>query len=56
MIDKLKVKLQPPARADFNDHFTTGVVVKMLDKSDLISNIITNYTEFSVEAIQRFKI
>ena len=42
--------------ASFDDHFGVGVLVKILDQQQVMSNLIQNYAEFGVEALQRFKI
>ena len=40
----------------FAEHFSIGVIVKIIDQQRVMSNLIQNYVEFSVEATQRFLI
>lgn len=42
--------------APFDDHYSVGVLVKILDQQQVMSNLIQNYAEFGVEALQRFVI
>lgn len=39
-----------------NDHFKVGVFVRITDKQEVVSNLVQNYAEFGVEALQRFRI
>ena len=38
------------------EHHTVGVVVKIIDQQQVMSNLVQNHVEFSVEAVKRFKI
>jgi len=40
----------------FKDHYSVGVFVKIIDQQQVISNLVQNYAEFGVQAVQRFKI
>ena len=42
--------------AKFKDHHSVGVLVKITDQQQVMSNLVQNYAEFGVEAIQRFRI
>lgn len=38
------------------NEYNVGVLVKIIDKHQILTNLVSNYAEFSVEAIQRFRI
>ena len=40
----------------FKDHYSVGVFVKIIDQQQVISNLVQNYAEFGVQAVQRFRI
>ena len=40
----------------FDEHYSVGVLVKITDQQQVMSNLVQNYAEFGVEAIQRFRI
>ena len=37
-------------------YYSTGVLVRITDRQEVVSNIVHNYAEFGVEAMQRFRI
>ena len=39
-----------------DDHYKIGVLVRITHRSEVASNVLQNYAEFGVEALQRFQI
>ncbi len=46
----------PYELSQFKDHYEVGVLVRITDQQTIMSNLVQNYAEFGVEAIQRFRI
>ena len=42
---------KPEATVEYKDHYSIGVLVKILDQQQIMSNLVQNYAEFGVEAI-----
>ena len=43
-------------KASFVDHHSVGVVVRIIDQQQVLSNLVQHYAEFSVEAVKRIEL